>query len=122
VRRAICVTAAFHLVEKVPGLKADAEIGRSIIIRSLQSIATAGKGPEDIYAESSWACLILLVLGDLQTGSADIMAMRRTLISFRVGRRREGLKKTALVRFLEYQSGLYVSPTNPNTAQKPREI
>jgi hypothetical protein len=59
-------------------------------------------------------------VGDLQTGSADILAMRRTLISFRKGRMREGLKKSPLVNFLEYQSGLYVTQACVCTKVKER--
>ncbi|TID23591.1 fungal transcriptional regulatory protein [Venturia nashicola] len=154
VRRAVCVTAAFHLSYKVPSLRADAEVGRGIVIKMLQEIALSGsqqfqsqqqqgpgpgaagftrrgwrvrKGPrssgsrfssssaascasplaqQQVFAESSWCCLILLILGDLITGSADIMALRKTLVSFRQGRKREGMGQGPLVDFLEYQSGL----------------
>lgn len=138
VRRAVCVTAAFHLSNKVPSLRADAEVGRGIVIKMLQEIALSNAGPQQfqsqqqrlgdgvgsrslnakgsrcsppaqqrVFAESSWCCLILLILGDLITGSADIMALRKTLVSFREGRKREGMGQGPLVEFLEYQSGLY---------------
>jgi hypothetical protein len=106
VRRAICVTAAFHLAKKVPSLRADTKVGRLIIIRMLQDIAIADRDHEDIFVKTPWACLIMLIIGDLTMESAGIMALRRTLVSFRVGRRKEELKKTPLVDFLEYWSGL----------------
>ncbi|QDS69478.1 hypothetical protein FKW77_006403 [Venturia effusa] len=150
VRRAVCVTAAFHLSQKVPSLRADAEAGRGIVIKMLQDLASQSvtlpqhherqfaQGPyptgfdasgsdvsrasspgassyglrdspveqQRVFADSSWCCLILLILGDLITGSADIMALRKTLVSFREGRKREGMGSGPLVDFLEYQSGL----------------
>lgn len=147
VRRAVCVTAAFHLSDKVPSLRADAEVGRGIVIKMLQNIAlqnakpydpnshppglrpsgpppsgshssgppssksgASPPGPQEVFAESSWCCLILLILGDLITGSADMMALRKTLVSFREWRKRDGMGKGPLVEFLEYQSGLYETP------------
>lgn len=110
VRRAVCVTAAFHLSLKITTLRADAEAGRGIILKLLQDIALTDRDHQKVFAESSWCCLILLILGDLITGSADIMALRKTLVSFREGRKREGMGKGPLIDFLEYQSGLYENP------------
>lgn len=76
---------------------------------------------QQVFAESSWCCLILLILGDLITGSADIMALRKTLVSFREGRKREGMGHGPLVEFLEYQSGLYELPLPNKTPPHPED-
>ncbi|KAE9973473.1 hypothetical protein BLS_003580 [Venturia inaequalis] len=134
VRRAVCVTAAFHLSNKVPSLRADAEVGRGIVIKMLQEIALSNAGPQQFQSQQQR-------LGD-GVGSrslnakgsrcsppaqqrvfaeSNIMALRKTLVSFREGRKREGMGQGPLVEFLEYQSGLIEFVARPMSNKPGRD-
>jgi hypothetical protein len=80
-RRSVSVAAAFHLQSKMPELRAPAEGGREVIIQKLRRLSDKGD-PELVFNESTWATILLLIVGDLITGHEDILVLYRMLQTF----------------------------------------
>ena len=78
VRRAVCVASAFHMSVQRPDLKLPAESGRAAIITKLTNMAAGG----DPLSLSTWATIILLLVGELVNGSDDILTLYQLLLSF----------------------------------------
>jgi hypothetical protein len=101
VQRSICVAAALHLAPKMPELRVPAEAGRAAIIRKLKENSDR-RDPSDIFAETTWVTILLLIVTDLVTGNEDVLILYRMLQSYIKGRP-PGLE-TPLTKFLMYQS------------------
>jgi hypothetical protein len=83
VQRAVSVVAAFHMSSQQPDLLPLAESGRSAIIQKLRIDAFAGES-EKVFNMSTWATIILLLVGETVTGSQDFVhlyPMLTTLLS-----------------------------------------
>lgn len=78
VQRAVSVVAAFHLSAKQPDLLPLAESGRSEIIKRLRTDAFAGESGK-VFSMSTWATIILLLVGETVTGSEDFIHLYRML-------------------------------------------
>jgi len=78
VQRAVSVVAAFHLSAKRPDLLPLAETGRSEIIKRLRADAFAGESNK-VFSMSTWATIILLLVGETVTGSQDFIHLYRML-------------------------------------------
>ncbi|KAG9855475.1 hypothetical protein KCU98_g1530, partial [Aureobasidium melanogenum] len=72
VQRAVSVVAAFHLSTKSPDLIPLAETGRAEIIKRLRADAFA-KESNKVFSTSTWATIILLLVGETVTGSRDFV-------------------------------------------------
>ncbi|CAD0084658.1 unnamed protein product [Aureobasidium vineae] len=72
VQRAVSVVAAFHLSSKQPNLLPLAETGRAEIIKRLRADAFA-KESNKVFSMSTWATIILLLVGETVTGSRDFV-------------------------------------------------
>lgn len=72
VQRAVSVVAAFHLSTKRPDLIPLAETGRAEIIKRLRADAFA-KESNKVFSTSTWATIILLLVGETVTGSRDFV-------------------------------------------------
>ena len=78
VQRAISVVAAFHLSSTRPDLLPLAETGRSEIIKKLHTDAFAGESNK-VFSISTWATIILLLVGETVTGSQDFIHLYHML-------------------------------------------
>jgi hypothetical protein len=99
VQRAVCVASAFHLSVQRPELRLPAEAGRAVIIKKLKDKATT----EEVFSIRTWATIILLFVGELITGSHDIIISYRMLMSF-VSAKGIDLDNSPLSLFLDQQS------------------
>ncbi|KEQ59512.1 uncharacterized protein M437DRAFT_56663 [Aureobasidium melanogenum CBS 110374] len=72
VQRAVSVVAAFHLSTKRPDLIPLAETGLAEIIKRLRADAFA-KDSNGVFSTSTWATIILLLVGETVTGSRDFV-------------------------------------------------
>ncbi|KAK5120754.1 hypothetical protein LTR85_006112 [Meristemomyces frigidus] len=81
VQRAVCVTAAFHLSAKVPGLRQPAEAGRTAIIAKLREMAVRDE-PTTVLSHSTWATILLLLVADLVVADNDMQTLFNMLLSF----------------------------------------
>ncbi|KAJ9132591.1 hypothetical protein NKR23_g11089 [Pleurostoma richardsiae] len=109
IRRAVCVTAAFHLSGRVPELRGPAEVGRDAIIRKLRETAPQTT-TQLLLDERTWAVILLLVVADLVTGHEHVLVLYRMLALFMHGWARqeeENVESSSkLGKFLYYQSRL----------------
>lgn len=72
VQRAVSVVAAFHMAPQRPDLLPVAEKGLSSIIQRLRADAFAGESSK-VFSMSTWATVILLLVGETVTGSQDFV-------------------------------------------------
>jgi hypothetical protein len=99
VQRAVCVASAFHLSVQRPELRLPAEAGRAVVIKKLKDKATT----EEVFSIRTLATIILLFVGELITGSHDIITSYRMLMSF-VSAKGIDLDNSPLSLFLDQQS------------------
>jgi anaerobic glycerol-3-phosphate dehydrogenase len=104
VQRAVSVASAFHLLPQIPDLRAPAEAGRAAIIQRLSQTAQIANA-DAVLNESTWATIILLIVGDLITGHEDVITLFRMLSSF-IKAGGYAKKDSALGQFLMFQSKL----------------
>jgi hypothetical protein len=78
VQRTVSVVAAFHLSSTQPDLLPLAETGRSEIIKRLRTDAFAGESSK-VFSMSTWATIILLLVGETVTGSQDFVHLYHML-------------------------------------------
>jgi hypothetical protein len=79
-RRAVSVVAAQHLSLKKPELKAMADAGRTAIISRLYK-DSLDRPADQVFNQYTWATLIVLLVGETVTGSADFGFLVRMLLS-----------------------------------------
>jgi len=107
VQRAVMVVSALHLGNQQKQLRQQAEIGRATILARLRQDVMRGS-VEDVLNVSTWATLLILLVGETVTGSSDfvhLFSMLRSLMSLRNG---SLLGSHDLSTFLDYQRRLYV--------------
>lgn len=103
VQRAVSVAAAFHLSARVPELRAPAEAGRAVIIKKLKDASWSGS--QQVFNESTWTTILLLIVADLITGSEDMVILYNMLMSF-IKAKCVDPNPSPLVKFLLSQSQL----------------
>ncbi|KAF7560409.1 hypothetical protein G7046_g3748 [Stylonectria norvegica] len=103
VQRAVCVAAAFHLIPRRPELRAPAERGRAAIIQKLRE---DGLASATVFDESTWATILLLIVGDLVAGDEQIMILYHMLDAFLRAGGFNNESQSRLTRFLKSQSTL----------------
>ena len=105
VQRAVMVVSALHLGNQQKQLRQQAEIGRATILARLRQDVMRGS-VEDVLNVSTWATLLILLVGETVTGSSDfvhLFSMLRSLMSLRNG---SLLGSHDLSTFLDYQRRL----------------
>jgi hypothetical protein len=103
VQRAVSVVAAFHLSSKRPDLLSLAETGRSEIIKRLRADAFAGESSK-VFSMSTWATIILLLVGETVTGSQDFIPLFHMLTNLLSHSRLSEAETCPARRFLLQQS------------------
>ncbi|KAH0287511.1 hypothetical protein M436DRAFT_57641 [Aureobasidium namibiae CBS 147.97] len=112
VQRAVSVVAAFHLSAKKPDLLPLAETGRSEIIKRLRADAFAGESNE-VFSMSTWATIILLLVGETVTGSQDFIHLYRMLTNLLSHTDLTGAEPSPEQGFLLQQSRMFQLFTPP---------
>ncbi|KAI5252791.1 hypothetical protein E4T42_03249 [Aureobasidium subglaciale] len=112
VQRAVSVTAAFHLSTTRPDLLPIAEEGRSAIIQRLRADAFAGNSNK-VFSMSTWATIILLLVGETVTGSQDFVHLYPMLTNLLSNKRLLTVGSTSEREFLLQQSRMFQLFTPP---------
>jgi hypothetical protein len=110
VQRAVMVVSALHLGTQQNQLLQQAEMGRAAILARLRHNVMGGS-VENVLTVSTWATLLILLVGETVTGSSDfvhLFSMLRSLMSLQNG---GPLGSRGLSTFLDYQRRLYVAPS-----------
>ncbi|CBY01031.1 similar to C6 zinc finger domain containing protein [Plenodomus lingam JN3] len=104
-RRAVGVVAAQHLSREQPELADAAEAGRSAIISRLRRESLYSPA-DQVFNAYTWATLIVLLVGETVTGSADYSFLVHMLLclSTNITANHE---KTDALEFLEAQTNIY---------------
>ena len=105
-RQAVCVVAAQHLSRQRPELRKAAEAGHAAIISRLRS-DSSHQSADEVFNKSTWATLIVLLVGETVTGSADygfLIQMLLSLSTSNPGRDADPV----LSKFLKAQTHMYV--------------
>lgn len=108
VQRAVMVVSALHLGNQQKQLRQQAEMGRAAIFARLRQDVMRGS-VEDVLSVSTWATLLILLVGETVTGSSDfvhLFNMLRSLMSLQNG---HPLGSQDLSTFLDYQRRMYVT-------------
>jgi hypothetical protein len=105
VRRAVSVVATQHLSTKRPELKPVAEAGRTAIISHLYR-NSLGRSPDQVFNQSTWTTLIVLLVGETVTGSADFRFLVQMLMSLATTNSAYENQNSNIVQFLRAQTGL----------------
>lgn len=105
-RRAVGVVAAQHLSRQRPELQRVAEAGRSAVITQLRNDSLQ-RSADKVFNKFTWATLIVLLVGETVTGSADYRFFVQMLLSLSVsnpGRDAEPI----ISNFLQAQTHMWV--------------
>jgi hypothetical protein len=79
-RRAVGVVAAQHLSRRRPELQEAAEAGRAAVISRLRNDSWQ-QSADKVFNKFTWATLIVLLVGETVTGSADYRFFVQMLLS-----------------------------------------
>lgn len=104
-RRAVGVVAAQHLSRERPDIQHAAEAGRAAIISRLRNHA-ASATPEQVFNKFTWATLVVLLVGETVTGSADYTFLVQMLLCLSTNRRAE-CQRSPVTRFLQISTNLF---------------
>jgi hypothetical protein len=104
-RRAVSVVAAQHLSRQRPELQKAAEAGRAAVISRLRSDSL--QSAEKVFNKFTWATLIVLLVGETVTGSADYGFLIQMLLSLSLSNPGRDAN-SVLLNFLQAQTQLYV--------------
>lgn len=100
-RSAITVVAAHHLALHQPYFQPIAEAGRSKLISRLRRDSLQAT-PEHVFNLSTWATLIVLLVGETVTGSSDYSLLLQNLV--RVAQNIHATEQSATSQFLIQQT------------------
>jgi hypothetical protein len=106
-RRAVGVVAAQHLSRERPEMQEAAEAGRAAIISRLRKDSLSATA-DQVFNKFTWATLIVLLVGETVTGSADYGFLVHMLQCLSANSRADGENSSAL-RFLQTQTNMYVN-------------
>jgi hypothetical protein len=107
-RRAVGVVAAQHLSREKPEMREAAEAGRTAIISRLRKDALSATA-EQVFNKFTWATLIVLLVGETVTGSADYSFLVQMLLCLSANSTVDS-PKSSLSRFLQTQTNMQASP------------
>jgi hypothetical protein len=103
-RRAVGVVAAQHLSRERPEMQEAAEAGRAAIITRLRKDSLSATA-DQVFNKYTWATLIVLLVGETVTGSADYGFLVQMLLCLSANSRADGEDSSAL-RFLQTQTNM----------------
>ncbi|PYH90948.1 hypothetical protein BO71DRAFT_443549 [Aspergillus ellipticus CBS 707.79] len=103
-QEAIVVVATQHLVPRQPALQAAADSRRSAVITRLRE-ASQHDSPDLVFNLSTWATLIVLLVGETVTGSSEYIHLLRTLLTLSKNIRNPG--NPSLDEFLTKQTDMF---------------
>lgn len=103
-RRAVGVVAAQHLARERPEMIEAAEAGRTAIISRLRNDSLSAT-PDQVFNTSTWATLIVLLVGETVTGSADFSFLVNMLLCLSSSSRAED-KNSDVMKFLRIQTNM----------------
>lgn len=103
-RRAVGVVAAQHLSRERPEMRDAAEAGRAAIISRLRNDSLSAT-PDQVFNISTWATLIVLLVGETVTGSADFGFLVHMLLCLSSSSSMED-QSTTVKRFLRTQTAM----------------
>ncbi|KAH7356371.1 fungal-specific transcription factor domain-containing protein [Pyrenochaeta sp. MPI-SDFR-AT-0127] len=104
-RRAVRVVAAQHLSRERPELKDEAEAERTAIISSLRRNAL-GCSADKVFNKFTWATVIVLLVGETVTGSADYRFLVQMLLCLSMNGLSDDVDP-ALMSFLQAQAHMF---------------
>lgn len=105
VQRAVLVVSALHLGNHQAQLRHQAEMGRAAILTRLRQDVVSGRA-EDVLNVSTWATLLILLVGETVTGSSDFVHLFSMLRSLMLLQNGDNLGSRAMSKFLDYQRRL----------------
>lgn len=79
VQTAVTSTAASHLWRQNPELLKAADIDRNKVIQMLTSAASFHEGSKTVFSVSTWAALLVLLVGEMITGRDDYRYLVRMM-------------------------------------------
>lgn len=105
VRRAVSVVSTLHSASRQPHMLPSAEIERTAIIRQLQYNASQNS-LDAIFNLSTWATIILLLVGETVTGHQEFVHLFTMLQNFLLHPRATGIVEyhESTKQFLQQQS------------------
>ena len=107
VQRAVMVVSAFHLGTQQNELRQQAEMCRAAILARLRQDVMGGS-VEHVLNMSTWATLVILLVGETVTGSSDFVRLFSMLRSFTSLQNGNPLGSRGLSTFLDYQRRMCV--------------
>jgi len=107
IQRTVSVVAALHLSRQRPDLLPCAESGRAAIIQRLRTDALGGRS-DKVFNLSTWATIVLLLVGETVTGSSEFVHLYAMLTSFLNQTKPLRQLQSTEARFILQQSRLYV--------------
>ncbi|OAL02602.1 hypothetical protein IQ06DRAFT_367123 [Phaeosphaeriaceae sp. SRC1lsM3a] len=110
-RRAVGVVAAQHLSRERPEMRDAAEAGRAAIISRLRNDSLSAT-PDQVFNISTWATLIVLLVGETVTGSADFGFLVHMLLCLSSSSSMED-QSTTVKRFLRTQTAMFEALSLP---------
>jgi hypothetical protein len=102
--QAICVVAAQHLSHHKPEMKSAAEAGRAKIISCLRKDSMSASVSQ-VFNKFTWATLIVLLVGETVTGSAEFSFLVQMLLSLSANSRSDKDDPT-ITKFLQTQTDM----------------
>ncbi|OJJ67621.1 hypothetical protein ASPBRDRAFT_58720 [Aspergillus brasiliensis CBS 101740] len=103
-QQAVAVVAAQHLGSRHPSCRAATESSRSAIISRLRRASQLGL-PDLVFNSSTWATLIVLLVGETVTGSSEYSHLLRTLLT--LAQNMKSVGNTELKDFLTKQTDMF---------------
>jgi hypothetical protein len=103
-RRAVGVVAAQHLSRERPEMQEAAEAGRAAIISRLRRDSMSAT-VEQVFNKFTWATLIVLLVGETVTGSADYSFLVQMLLCLSANSMGDD-QKPVVNRFLQTQTNM----------------
>ncbi|RDH35994.1 hypothetical protein BDQ94DRAFT_158169 [Aspergillus welwitschiae] len=103
-QQAVAVVAAQHLGSRHPSCRAATESSRSAIISRLRRDSQLGS-PDLVFNSSTWATLIVLLVGETVTGSSEYSHLLRTLLT--LAQNMKSVGNTELRDFLTKQTDMF---------------
>ncbi|PYH31595.1 Zn(II)2Cys6 transcription factor [Aspergillus neoniger CBS 115656] len=103
-QQAVAVVAAQHLGSRHPSCRAATESSRSAIISRLRRDSLLGS-PDLVFNSSTWATLIVLLVGETVTGSSEYSHLLRTLLT--LAQNMKSVGNTELRDFLTKQTDMF---------------
>jgi hypothetical protein len=103
-RRAVGVVAAQHLSRERPEMQEAAEAGRAAIISRLRKDSLSAT-VDQVFNKFTWATLIVLLVGETVTGSADYSFLVQMLLCLSANSMGDE-QKPAATRFLQTQTNM----------------